>query len=597
MSDMPQNDPAMGCSSINEVLGALDETEFRSLALQTRSQKFRDYLSRTVTGGTHDFEQFLAMLRGDGPRAIFYPRATALLAQIVTGQRIKDTDPADALVIYDRLIELYGERILKDGHEIVYVDLLNRVGRGGEAVKAVASLRIAEHAPTEAATLVANAALTLDGAGTERWLRKFNSLLAGDDLAPLNMVAGTAPILDRLESSSAAGCVQGPLVTVIVPTWNPGPWLWTAVRSLTQQTYANLEILVMDDRSSAEFTPQLERIVAMDSRIRVITSPENRGTYASRNAAVREYAHGDYVTIQDDDDWSHPQRIERQVAFSQSRRLAVGMARAARVTEDLRFVRRGATFIRRGYPTTLVARSTFTELGFWDPVRRNSDFEFIRRARRSKKPTGDLGRAPLLLQRHREGSLSSSEVWEGYSDQSRRWQNWLAAEWHERCLSTGKRIYMGSGLGLPRPYAAPIGLTRGARSGSANQVDALIVSDCGYGSPSESKTHALANALLTEGKTVGLLHVEGPRPLADTVSTDMAALTRKQGVVILSWSEESVVGSAHVVDPENLLLCDTVESKIFAGEAILHGCEGRFQEVVSRLLHLGSLSSIHHMTT
>lgn len=595
MCDMPNNNLPSEGALLDEVFATLNEAEFRSLALQTRSRRFRDYLSRAISGGTHDFEQFLTILRRGSAPAILHPGSAALLARIVAAQRIQQSDLTDALVIYERLVGFYGESVLEGEDTIIYADLLDRVGRGDEAAKAVASLHIAEHVPAEAATLLANAALTRDGAGSELWLREFNSLLALDSLDPLHLVAGTAPVLDRLESTSAAASVRGPVVTVIVPTWNPGPWLWTAVRSLTQQTYADLQILIMDDRSGAEFTPQLDRLLEMDSRIQIIISPQNRGTYASRNAAVREYAHGDYVTIQDDDDWSHPQRIERQVDFSESRSLAVGMARAARVTEDLRFVRRGATFIRRGYPTTLVARSTFTEIGFWDPVRRNSDFEFIRRTRRSKKPTGDLGQAPLLLQRHREGSLSSSEVWEGYSEQSRRWQNWLAAEWHERCLSTGKRIYMGTGIGLPRPYAAPIGLTRGARSGIANQMDDLIIGDCGFGSPSELKTISLANALLAQGRTVGLLHVEGLRPLADAVSTEMAALTRKQGVAILSWNEESVVGNAHILGPENLLLCDTVESKIFAREAIVYGRRGRVQAVVSHLLHLDSADFITHM--
>ncbi|RNL49471.1 glycosyltransferase family A protein [Arthrobacter oryzae] len=580
--------------SLEEGFSALAESELRSLALQTRSQTIRDYLSREITGGLHDFEQFVEAMRSETPRAIVRPRTAALLAQIVTGQRLDPNDLRDALAIFEQLFHHYNDSFLNTEEKILYTDLLDRVGRADMVVSTVDSLRIAEHAPAEALVLVANAALTSEGVGTESWLSALNSLLAVDELAPLNLAPGTAPVLDRLESTNAAASIDGPLVTVIVPTWNPGPWLWTAVRSLTQQTYANLQILVMDDRSSPQFTPQLERLLAMDSRIQVITSPENRGTYASRNAAVRDYAHGDYVTIQDDDDWSHPQRIERQVKFSQSRGLAVGMARAARVTEDLRFVRRSATFIRRGYPTTLISRTTFSELGFWDPVRRNSDFEFIRRVRRSKKPTGDLGQAPLMLQRHREGSLSSSEVWEGYSDQPRRWQNWLAAEWHERSASAGKRIYMGTGLGLQRPYPAPVGLTRSAHSNTPTRIDALIISDCGHGSPTEPKTLALADALLAEGKTVGLLHIDGLRPLADTVSTEMAALTRQPGVFILSWGDETATDVAHIVDSGSLLLCDTVQSKIFAREAVVYDPRDSIQKAACRLLHIDSPEFICH---
>lgn len=581
------------CSgSFEDAISALSSSELRDLALQTRSRTFRDCLALDITGGVHDFDRFMAMIRSDTPRALLHPRTVILLAQIVAAQRLSPNDIHDALAIFDKLFDHYDKTSLDSEEKIVYADLLDRAGRPENVPGTVDSLRIAEYAPAEAAVLLANAALSSKGIGTETWLTFLNALFAEDELAPLSLAPGSASVLDRLESTSAAASIDGPLVTIIVPTWNPGPWLWTAVRSLIQQTYANLQILVMDDRSGPEFAPQLERLLAMDSRIQVISSPENRGTYASRNAAVRDYSNGDYVTIQDDDDWSHPQRIERQVAFSQSRGLAVGMARAARVTEDLRFIRRAATFIRRGYPTTLVSRATFSSLGFWDPVRRNSDFEFIRRVRRSKKGTGDLGQAPLLLQRHREGSLSSAEVWEGFTDQPRRWQHWLSADWHDRCASAGKRSYMGTGHGLERPYPAPIGLTHSALSEATTQIDALIVSDFGLGSPVERRTLALAEVLLKDGKTVGLLHIDGLRPLANTVSPEMAAFTRKPGVLILSWGDGTVTDMAYIIDPRSLSLCDTVESKIMAREATVYGPREINWKATARLLHLDSPSSI-----
>lgn len=583
---------SLGPRPLDEALSALTDSELKGLALQTRSLTFRDYLARTVTGGEQNFDEFMSTIRSETPRAILRPQTATLLAQVVTAQRLSPDDLSDALTIFDQLFNHYPKSLLGTEEKIVYADLLDRAGRADELRRAVDLLRIDEDAPGDAAVLRANSALTSEGPGAELWLRSLNAVFALDKLAPLDLAPGTASVLDRLETTSAAASVDGPLVTVVVPTFNPGPWLWTAVRSLTQQTYANLEILVMDDRSSSESKPQFERVLGMDSRIQVITNVENQGTYASRNAAVRDYAHGDYVTIQDDDDWSHPQRIERQVKFSQSRGLAVGVARAVRVTEELRFVRRAATFVRRGYPTTLVSRSTFAELGFWDPVRRNSDFEFIRRARRSRKPVGDLGQAPLILQRHRAGSLSSSEIWEGYSDQPRRWQNWLAAEWHDRCLSAGKRIYMGTGLGLDRPYPAPHGLTRSAQWDTPSYVDALVISDCGLNSTAESRILALSEDLLARGKTVGLLHVDGIRPLADTVSAEMAALTRSPGVSILSWSDETVADVAHIVDPSCIAVCDSVESKVNARDGLVYGPSGNFEELLSRLLNLDSLTRI-----
>lgn len=582
MEPKPTIDPE---SSLADALSTLPGDDFRRLALQTRSRAFRDYLARAITHGARDFDQLLEAVLDEVPFALLHPRSAALLARIVATQRLAESDPEYALAIFDRVLAHYGGSALDNDEKLIYVDLLEGAGRAGEVVTEVRELGIARRTPVEAAALYANVELSRHGAGSEQWLDALNDLFATDDLAPLALSPGTAPVLDRLESTSAAASVRGPLVTVIVPTWNPGPWLWTAVRSLTQQTYADLEILVMDDHSAPEFSPQLERLLSMDPRISIITSDANRGTYAGRNAAVRDHAHGDYVTVQDDDDWSHPERIERQVAFSRSGGLELGVCRAARVTEDMRFVRRGPTFARPGYPTTLVTRATFAEIGYWDPVRRNSDSEFIRRVKRARRPMAYLGQAPMMLQRHRAGSLSSAEVWEGYTDQPRRWQEWLSAEWYDRSEALGRRIYMGSGVALQRPYPAPRGLTRTALTESAN-VDVLIVSDLGIDHPDEDLVHTLAEEHLSLGKTIGLLHIDGVRPLSNAVSPALAALTRAPGVTILSWSDEAVVGVAHIVEPRGIALCDSVESRVHAERVVVHGAVIGESDILTRLLHL-----------
>lgn len=569
---------------LNEALSALTNEQLRRLALQTRSPVIRDYLARTITHGERDFRQFMDVVLDERRLPLLHPRLVALLARIVATQRLSVQDPVHALKIFDRLLLLYGESILDKEEWLVYVDLLERSGQLPETETALRDGGVEKHSPVEAAALYANVELSRYGAESEQWLGKLNRLFAIDGLAPLFLSPGRAPVLDRLESTSTPASIRGPLVTVIVPTWNPGPWLWTAVRSLTQQTYADLEILVMDDHSSLEFAGLLQRLPAMDPRIRVISSEVNRGTYAARNAAVRDHAHGDFVTVQDDDDWSHPQRIERQVAFNRSNSRDLGIARAARVTEDMRFVRRGATFIRPGYPTTMMSRSLFADIGYWDPVRRNSDSEFIRRVKRTKHSMGYVGPVPLMLQRHREGSLSSAEVWEGYVDQPRRWQEWLSSEWYDRCDSRGRRIYMGTGVALPRPYAAPLGLTRSAQTGPV-ALDVLIVTDFGVGHPREAEVLELASRLLLAGDSIGLLHVDGPRMLSTAVSPAVAKLAREAGVTILSWRDEAFVGQAHIFDVNAVALCDSVESKIRAGEILFENSRQVPEALLERLFH------------
>lgn len=105
-----------------------------------------------------------------------------------------------------------------------------------------------------------------------------------------------------------------PLVTVIIPTYNAGPYLRISVQSILDQTYSNLEILVYDDGSIDDSMSSLDDI--QDSRIR-ISRHDNMGKSATLNRALDELT-GEFYAVQDADDVSHPERIQRQLAVLQA---------------------------------------------------------------------------------------------------------------------------------------------------------------------------------------------------------------------------------------------------------------------------------------
>ena len=96
-----------------------------------------------------------------------------------------------------------------------------------------------------------------------------------------------------------------PLVSMVCVTYNRAKYLPMAIRCFEQQTYPNLELIIVDDG-----TEQIE--LPADSRIRYIRLNERATTGAKRNigAAV---ARGEIIASLDDDDWSSPHRIEDQV--------------------------------------------------------------------------------------------------------------------------------------------------------------------------------------------------------------------------------------------------------------------------------------------
>jgi hypothetical protein len=101
-------------------------------------------------------------------------------------------------------------------------------------------------------------------------------------------------------------------VTVIVPAWNAERTIEESLRSAAEQTYRNLEILIVDDGSTDQTTSVAANFCRTEPRARLI-SKENGGVASARNRGILE-ARGDWLAPIDADDLWHPTRIEKQLA-------------------------------------------------------------------------------------------------------------------------------------------------------------------------------------------------------------------------------------------------------------------------------------------
>lgn len=101
-----------------------------------------------------------------------------------------------------------------------------------------------------------------------------------------------------------------PSVSVVLPTYNRADSLHDSIRSVLNQTFADFELVVVDDAS----TDETEAIVAGidDSRIRYIRHEINRGVSAARNTGI-DRARGDIVAFQDSDDEWLPEKLRKQM--------------------------------------------------------------------------------------------------------------------------------------------------------------------------------------------------------------------------------------------------------------------------------------------
>ena len=103
-----------------------------------------------------------------------------------------------------------------------------------------------------------------------------------------------------------------PLVSVVIPTYNREGTICDCLDSVCNQTYPNIEIIVVDDCS----TDNTKEIILnyKDSRVKYYRLQSNSGACVARNKGV-ELASGDIVAFQDSDDIWHKQKLEKQVHY------------------------------------------------------------------------------------------------------------------------------------------------------------------------------------------------------------------------------------------------------------------------------------------
>lgn len=104
--------------------------------------------------------------------------------------------------------------------------------------------------------------------------------------------------------------INNPLVSVLIPTYNSEKYIKDTLESILNQTYGNLEIVVIDD-ASIDSTLEIVKKYK-DQRIKLYINNKNLGISENMNKGIR-LSNGKYLAIMDADDWSYPYRIEEQV--------------------------------------------------------------------------------------------------------------------------------------------------------------------------------------------------------------------------------------------------------------------------------------------
>jgi hypothetical protein len=427
---------------------------------------------------------------------------------------------ADALELLDLARERLGNRLPAEYHDlhVMTAYLSGRPERARKLAKAYGGrtdvLRDALHCQD---------AHPRNGGSANAYLKRLKDFTGWPELivpdGPCTLsIEGirTGPVPER---------IGGPLISVVMTCFEPGPELLAAVRSVVAQSWQNWELLLVDDGSGPRYEDVLRQAAALDKRVKLLIQPENGGTYQARNRAMAVAA-GEFITGLDSDDWAHPMRLQRQVrALRKNPKLIMVESRSLAVHEDLSLVidPQVAIVAARSTPIMFRAKEVMKRVGFYDEVRKSADSEYRHRIRVAfgEQASVRMGPQPLTLVRHNDTTLSAGEVSRHWMAASRLAYHSGFTEWHGKIARGRKGPFLES-FPRPRPFPVTGDITRSRVENQAIEYTCLFAADWRELDLARRSMLDDAAELTAKGHAVGLVHcpdwvrVDGKRPLIDT---------------------------------------------------------------------------------
>ena len=184
---------------------------------------------------------------------------------------------------------------------------------------------------------------------------------------------------------------QSPLVSVIIATYNRAQLVTRAINSVINQSYYNLECIVIDD-GSTDNTGQIVKSIN-DKRIIYLCHKNNRHASAARNTGIK-VSKGQFISFLDDDDEWHPTKLEKQISLILQLPNQFGMVycwmdyyKDRKLVLEHHPTHRGNVFAKvldqqriGGCPTLLIRKNVLDDIGLFDEtVLRGNDGDLIRR--------------------------------------------------------------------------------------------------------------------------------------------------------------------------------------------------------------------------
>ncbi|GAB3063584.1 glycosyltransferase family 2 protein [Salinicoccus sesuvii] len=375
---------------------------------------------------------------------------------------------------------------------------------------------------------------------------------------------------DLATLSNLDSVTDGPKVSIILPAFKAEEGIKIAIDSILGQTWRNLELIVVDDCSPDGTADVVKSYAKKDERVKFMSTPTNSGPYVARNIGLNAVT-GEFVTINDADDWSHAKKIETQVTHLLDHpKVVANTSEHARLTEDLTFYRRGTPgkYIFPNMSSIMFRREPVLDtLGYWDSVRFAADGEFKRRLIKAfgQSSYTDLKSGPLSLPRQSVSSLTSSSAF-GYDGffMGVRKEYVESLEFHHK---TSTLYYEYPQSARPFPVPEPMWPIREEKVDGSRQFDYVVVAD--FRRNSDMLTKQIMK-LKTQYTRIGLMQLYS-YDLQDGTAIDPSIRQVIDGthVQMLVYGEKISTIKLNVTDPELLMTWQKYRPTISAEEVIV----------------------------
>lgn len=349
----------------------------------------------------------------------------------------------------------------------------------------------------------------------EEWLANFNRFFVEHDFAPVYLGDEGAQPFDRLATDVQPRSIgwgdSSPLVSVILTVFEPeAEQLTSSVQSILNQTWANIELIIVDDCSGSQFKDLFDQISAMDDRIKILHASRNGGTYVARNIGYGA-ARGDFITGQDDDDWSHPQRVARQIEFLADSPDFIGCRiTAIRCDENLGRCRVGYKPVVLNPSSLMIRRAGYELAGDYLESRKGADSEYYFRLKAVSGGQVANLKEPLSIIRILDDSLSRGDFSAGWRHASRSAFRSSYRYWHRHSSTKNLKVHTDSNPRVIVPHRYTVD-----RAPEPAEVDVVFAGDWQrYGGPQKSMLEEI-HALVDANYRVGILSLEAARFMSE----------------------------------------------------------------------------------